>query len=193
MYSKSFFSSNSTNIPSMINPLGVSSSQTKTNILSIEAINAIKTIQQYYTFNMASKNYSLIPNDYEKLLRLYNTVSLSYYKVSNSTIKTLLKITQEGLIGAMNTYSLYFTNNELSIENKILQSKIEEILSGVNKITALSSSTGHLTITKSFVLAPLFSYYINLFGMPQRGIGFDQDKISALLSVMDKYGIDPYK
>jgi hypothetical protein len=29
--------------------------------------------------------------------------------------------------------------------------------------------------------------------MPQRGIGFDQDKISALLSVLDKYGIDPYK
>ena len=191
MYSKSFFSSTN-NVPSMINPLGVSS-QTNSIILSADTINAIKTIQQYYTFNMASKNYSLIPNDYEKLLRLYNAVSMSYNKASNSTIKTLLKITEEGLIGAMNTYSLNFTNNELSIENKILQSKIEEILSGVNKITALSSSTGHLTIKKSFVLAPLFSYYINLFGMPQRGIGFDQDKISALLSVLDKYGIDPYK
>jgi hypothetical protein len=175
----------------MINPLGIS--QTSSIILSADTINAIKTIQQYYTFNMASKNYSSIPNDYEKLLRLYNAVSMSYSKASNSTIKTLLKITEEGLIGAMNTYSLNFTNNELSIENKILQSKIEEILSGVNKITALSSSTGHLTIKKSFVLAPLFSYYINLFGMPQRGIGFDQDKISALLSVLDKYGIDPYK
>lgn len=193
MYSKSFFSSNSNkNIPSMINPVGGGFSQSSI-ILSTETINAIKAIQQYYTFNMASKNYSLIPNDYEKLLRLYNVVSLSYSKISNTTIKTLLKITQEGLIGAMNSYSLNFTNNELLIENKILQSKIEEILSGVNRVTAFGKTTGHLTVKKTFVLAPLFSYYINLFGMPEKGVGFDQDKISALLAVLDKYGIDPYK
>jgi hypothetical protein len=190
MYSKSFFTNNSNSIPSMINPLGIPS---YSNLLSNETLNAIKSIQQFYTFNMASKNYSVIPNDYEKLLRLYNIISVSSSKISNNIIKLLLKVTEEGLIGAMNTYSLYFTNNELSIENKILQSKIEEILSGVNKISALGSNTGQLTIKKTFVLAPLFSYYINLFGLPDRGVGFDQDKISALLNVLDKYGIDPYK
>ena len=190
MYSKSLFQSVSNIPPSVINPVGIPSSSI---LLSVDTLNAIKAIQQYYTFNMAAKQYTLIPNDYEKLLRLYNVVSISSAKITNASIKLLLKITEEGLIGAMNTYSLNFKNNELSIENKILQSKIEEILSGVNKVSALGSNTGHLTIKKTFMLAPLFSYYINLFGLPDRGVGFDQDKISALLAVLDKYGIDPYK
>jgi hypothetical protein len=42
-------------------------------------------------------------------------------------------------------------------------------------------------------LAPLYSYYIYLYGMPAYGVGFDATKLSLLATIMTKYGLNPYK
>ena len=197
MISKSLFSSNINNSASMIYPLGNpnnNSFSSSSLLLSSNTLNAINTIHQYYTSNMSNKKYSNIPNDYESFLRLYNTIAVQMSSLAaQSALESLLQITEEGLIGSMNSFGLNYTNNELMIENHILQKKIEEILSGQNKVSAVGSNTGNLTIKKTFTLAPLFSYYIMFYGMPDRGVGFDPLKISSLLAVMDKYGIDPYQ
>jgi hypothetical protein len=108
-------------------------------------------------------------------------------------LKLLFQITEEGLQGAMNAYGLNYTNVELNVENMALKKQIEDILSGKNKKNAFNSTGGQFTVKKSFTLAPLFSYYITLYGMPDAGVGFDQDKLSMLLNILEKHCINPYK
>jgi hypothetical protein len=190
MYSKSLFNRNANLERSVINPVGVSGASL---IFSQETLNALKAVQEYYTVNMSSKNYDRIPTDYQKFLRLYNIIQTSYAKITNKNLQLLFKITEEGLIGAMNAYGLNFTATELTLENNMLKKNIEDILSGKNVKNAFGSNTGQLTIKKSFTLAPLFSYYIMLYGVPERGVGFDQNKLAMLLSILEKHCIDPYK
>lgn len=190
MYSKSLFNRNVNMERSVINPVGLSSTQM---IFSQETINAIKAVQELYTMNMSTKKYDKIPTDYQKFLRLYHTILTSYSKAGNKNIKLLFKITEEALVGAMNSYGLNFTSTELTLQNTMLQNTIDDILSGKNVKPAFGSNTGQLSIQKSFTLAPLFSYYIMLYGMPEPGVGFDQNKLSLLLSILEKNCIDPYK
>jgi hypothetical protein len=190
MYSKSLFNQN-TNLPrSVINPVGISNTQL---IFSMETYNALRAVQEFYTWNLANKEYAKIPTDYNKFLRLYYIISDQLSKISNKNLKLLFQITEEGLQGAMNAYGLNYTNVELTIENAALKKQIEDILSGKNKKNAFNSSGGQFTVKKSFTLAPLFSYYIMLYGMPEAGVGFDQDKLSVLLNVLEKHCINPYK
>lgn len=175
---------------SVINPVGIPSSQL---FINAETYNALRAVQKYYTLNMANENYNQIPTDYEKFLHLYRIIHTSYLKTTNKNLKLLLQISEEGLTGAMNSYGLNFTNTELLLENEILRKQIDEILSGKNVKNAFTASKGQLSIKKTFTLAPLFSYYIMLYGMPEAGVGFDQYKLSVLLSILEKNCIDPYK
>jgi hypothetical protein len=191
MYSKSLFNRNTNMERSMINPVGVSTSPQM--YFTPETIRAIKAVQEFYTFNLANKSYSLIPTDYEKYLNLYNTVTASYVKTMDLNLKMLFKITQEGLMGAINAYGLNFTVTELTLQNTILQKTIDDLIAGVNVKSAIGKNTGNLSVKKSFTLAPLFSYYIMLYGMPEAGVGFDQGKLAVLLSILEKNNINPYK
>lgn len=191
MYSKSLFNRNTNMERSMINPVGVSTSSQM--FFSPETVRAIKAVQEFYTFNLANKSYSMIPTDYEKYLNLYNTVTTTYVKTMDLNLKMLFKITQEGLMGAINAYGLNFTVTELTLQNTILQKTIDDLISGVNVKSAIGKNTGNLSVKKSFTLAPLFSYYIMLYGMPEAGAGFDQSKLAVLLSILEKNCINPYK
>ena len=191
MYSKSLFTRNSNMERSVINPVGLAAGTQL--IFSLETLNALKAVQQYYTFNLAQQTYEKIPTDYNQFLRLYHVVSTSKAKITNKNLKLLFQITEEGLTGAMNAYGLNYTNIELTMQNNILQKTIDDILSGKNKKNTFGNNTGQFTLQKSFTLAPLFSYYILLYGMPAAGVGFDQDKLSMLLTVMEKNCINPYK
>lgn len=191
MYSKSLFT-NHTNLPrSVINPVGIPSSGLF--VLSNDTLKALKAVQEYYTFHLANKSYDKIPTDYQKFLHLFHTIRASYNKAGSQNIKLLLKITEEGLVGSMNAYGLNFTAVETKLQNTVLQQTIDDILSGKNVKNAFGGSTGHLSIQKSFKLAPLFSYYILLYGMPEPGVGFDQNKLSLLLNIFEKNGMNPYK
>ena len=194
-YSKSFFSSSSTSARSMINPVSAGGNNDAISfVLPKNTLAVLTTVEKNYTSNLATKQYSNIPNNYETLLNLYNlllTANNNY--ANNPSLNVLFQIAEEGLLGSMNAYGLNFTNMETTIQNAMLQKTIDDMLSGKNKKTAYSNSSGNLSVKKSFVLAPLFSYYIAIYGMPEKGIGFDQKKLSMLLAVLEKNGINPYK
>ena len=194
MYSKSLFKRQTNVHRTVIDPLGVAGGGSGGGVfLSADTMKALKAVQEFYTMNLASKNYDKIPTDYTKFLHLFHTIRLSYNKASSHNMRLLLKISEEGLVGAMNAYGLNFTTVETKLQNTMLKQTIEDILSGKNVKNAFGNSTGQLTIKKSFTLAPLFSYYILLYGMPEPGVGFDQNKLSILLEIFEKNGMNPYK
>jgi hypothetical protein len=189
MYSKSLLTNNSNLVKTILNPIGESSTQ---NIFSLETLSALRAVQQFYTFNMSSKSYDKIPTDYDKFLHLFHIIHSNYQSITNPALRLLFKITEEGLIGALNSYGMNYTTNQMLDENASLKKTIEDLLSKVNIKPAFPVSQGNMSIQKTFTLAPLFSYYIMLYGMPERGVGFDQVKLSSLLEVLEKQCIDPY-
>jgi hypothetical protein len=160
--------------------------------LSQNVIDVLDEIDTRYTSNIANQQYQLIPTDLERYLVLHNTVYDTQLRQTNTNIVKLFKITNDGLHGSINTYALYTSNIQLSLNSILLQKKIDEILSGKNEQTAMSNTTGQFTATQTFVLAPLFSYYIVMYGMPAYGVGFDPVKLSIISNILVENGIDPY-
>ena len=191
-FSKSMFANKITGCcssRSIVNPV---SSIDTSDILSNQIIMSLKNIEKNYTSNLANQQYTNIPNDYEDYAHLYSKISQLRLKTAkNTSISLFLNITLEGLRGAINAIGLTTTVLELNIKNIVLQNQIDEFESGYN-VLLTPIGTQNLSITKSFTLAPVYSYYIALFGMPNSQIGFDPNKISVLLSVLEKLGIDPY-
>lgn len=158
----------------------------------IDLINSLNEINTQYTQNLANKNYSAIPEDFSDYLRLYDTVYSFQQTRSNDNLVLLFDITLSGLKGSVESYSLFTQNISLALNNSVLEKRIEDILSGKNEANAMNTASGTLHMTKTFVLAPLFSYYIVIFGMPQQGAGFDPKKLSTVLDILNENGIDPY-
>jgi hypothetical protein len=98
----------------------------------------------------------------------------------------------DGIQGTMNAYTIFTQNISLTLNNIILEKRIADILSGKNEVKAMSDTCGQFTATKTFVLAPLFSYYIMMYGLPVFGVGFDSEKLATILKVLTSNGIDPY-
>lgn len=195
MYSKSLLTQSvSIGNRSFINPIAGSSGMdfygqiTFTN----ETYLALKAIQQLYTFNSAEKNYENIPTDYNKYLYLYRIVHTTYQRITNASLRLLFQITEEGLLSAINSFDLNYLNTELVQRNSELQTTINQLTSGINVRSAIKTDIGNVSFQKTFTLAPLFSYYIMLYGMPESGVGFNQDKLANLLYIMEKNNIDPY-
>jgi hypothetical protein len=197
MYSKSFLTQSvSAGNRSFLNP-GVSSSSVSVDIagqstFTNETYLALKTIQELYTFNSAEKTYKNIPTDYTKFLYLYRTVHTTYQSITNPNLRLLFQITEEGLISAINSFGLNTQNIEVLQRNTELQATIEQLITGVNVKPVIKTDSGNVSFQKTFKLAPLFSYYIMLYGMPESGVGFDKEKLSNLLFLMEKNNIDPY-
>jgi hypothetical protein len=160
--------------------------------LSQNVIDVLDEIDTRYTSNIANQQYQLIPTDLERYLVLHNTVYDTQLRQTNTNIVKLFKITNDGLHGSINTYALYTSNIQLSLNNILLQKKIDEILSGKNEQQAMSNTSGQFIATQTFVLAPLFSYYIVMYGMPAYGVGFDPVKLSIISNILTENGIDPY-
>ena len=95
----------------------------------------------------------------------------------------------------MNSTNLYGQTLSLQIDKINLQNRVDDILSNKNeRVVEIPSETqGHLSITQTFTLAPVFNYYILIFGIPVYGVGFDPSKISFLVGVLTTLGINPYK
>jgi hypothetical protein len=112
---------------------------------------------------------------------------------SNKALALLFLITTEGLTGSMNAYGLNTLNTQLEIENTWYQEQIQEIINGINVNPAFDQNIGTLSMKQTFELAPLFMYYIKLFGMPAPGAGFDPAKLNVVLTALENMGIDPYQ
>ena len=152
----------------------------------------INQVETQYTTYLANRQYQSIPTDLNQSLVLYDKIYQQKANATNANLLILLQITMDGLQGTMNAYALYTQNVTLGLNNIILEKKITDILSGKNDIKAMSDTCGQFTATKTFTLAPLFSYYIMMYGLPAFGVGFDSEKLATILQVLISNGIEPY-
>lgn len=153
---------------------------------------AINRVETEYTTFLANRQYQSIPTDLNQSLILYDEIYQQKSKATNTNLLILLQITMDGLQGTMNAYTLYTQNISLTLNNIILEKRIEDILSGKNETNAMTDTCGKFTVSKTFVLAPLFSYYIMMYGLPTFGVGFNPEKLAIILKVLTANGIDPY-
>jgi hypothetical protein len=193
MYSKSLFGSSNNQTKSLINPLGIISIPFINNetLFTIEQLNKLNIVRELYTKPLGNQNYD-IPSDYLEYSELYTLISNLVINTQNNSIRLLLKITREGLSGAINAFNLNKANIELNIQNLLLTNKIENILTNKNDHCVIENLNKNITLQKTFTLAPIYSYYISIFGIPEKGQGFQPEKIQLLLSILDKYDINPY-
>lgn len=162
--------------------------------ITLLELESLRTIQTLYTSQLANRNYANIPIDLTKYLKLREIASTAQIKYkSNSALAVLFQITVDGITGTINTYGLNTLNIETQVQNTYLQGVIEEIISGINVTKAFDENVGTLSMSKTFELAPLFRYYISLYGVPEIGVGFDPVKLALVLTALQNSGIDPYK
>ena len=189
--SKSLMTGAQNTSKSMVNPVSTSSQQELQ--FGADLTGALNTIQNQYVKKEALKQYLEIPELMSQYLSLNDTMTASIAKQRNTNLRLLFQIANDGLLGALNSKTLNADNIDLKFQVLMLNKKVDDILSGKNEVVALGDVRGEFTITKTFKLAPLYSYYIYLYGMPEYGVGFDAAKLSLLVAIMNKYGINPYK
>jgi len=189
--SKSLMTGAQNTSKSMVNPVSTSSQQELQ--FGADLTGALNTIQNQYVSKEAAKKYLEIPELMSQYLSLNDTMTASIAKQRNTNLRLLFKIANDGLLGALNSKTLNADNVDLNFQVLMLNKKVDDILSGKNEVVAMGNVQGEISISKTFKLAPLYSYYIYLYGMPAYGVGFDAAKLSLLVAIMNKYGINPYK
>jgi hypothetical protein len=189
--SKSLLTGAQNTSKSMVNPVSTSSQQELQ--FGADLVSALNTIDNQYVSKEAQKKYLEIPELMSQYLSLNDTMTSTITRQKNINLRLLFKIANDGLLGALNSKTLNELNVDLNFQVMMLNKKVEEILSGKNEMVALGDVQGEFMVTKTFKLAPIYSYYIYLYGMPAYGVGFDAGKLSLLVAIMGKYGINPYK
>ena len=173
---------------------GPGTNSTELNAISSTYYNTLQKIHDFYGLQMANKTYYNIPNNYDEYVQLYVLLQQILSTTKNDGLLLLLKIAEDTLVGAINSYTLYGENLILNVDKTGLQQKINDILSNKNeKFVEVATATGQLTVTKTFKLAAVFNYYIIIYGMPAYGVGFDPTKINFLVTILQGLGVDPFK
>lgn len=185
--SKSLMTSSQNTSKSVINPVSTSSQQELQ--FSAPIIQALNVIESNYVEKMAMRKYLEIPESVFDYLTLNDTMLAAIAKQKNTNLRLLFQIATDGMAGALHSKTLSADNTDLNFQVLMLNTKVEDILSGKNEVKALGENSGEFVITKTFKLSPLFSYYIYLYGMPAYGVGFDATKLSLLRTIMTKYGL----
>jgi hypothetical protein len=185
--SKSLMTSSQNTSKSVINPVSTSSQQELQ--FSAPIIQALNVIESNYVEKMARRKYLEIPESVFDYLTLNDTMLAAIAKQKNTKLRLLFQIATDGLVGALHSKTLSSDNTDLNFQVLMLNTKVEDILSGKNEVKAIGENSGEFVITKTFKLSPLFSYYIYLYGMPAYGVGFDATKLSLLRTIMTKYGL----
>ena len=185
--SKSLMTSSQNTSKSVINPVSTSSQQELQ--FSAPIIQALNVIESNYVEKMARRKYLEIPDSMFDYISLNDTMLAAIAKQKNTNLRLLFQIATDGMAGALHSKTLSADNTDLNFQVLLLNTKVDNILSGINEVKALGENSGEFVITKTFKLSPLYSYYIYLYGMPAYGVGFDVTKLSLLRTIMTKYGI----
>ena len=185
--SKSLMTSSQNTSKSVINPVSTNSQQELQ--FSAPIIQALNVIESNYVEKMARRKYLEIPESVFDYLTLNDTMLAAIAKQKNTNLRLLFQIATDGMAGALHSKTLSSDNTDLNFQVLMLNTKVEDILSGKNEVKALGENSGEFVITKTFKLSPLYSYYIYLYGMPAYGVGFDATKLSLLRTIMTKYGL----
>ena len=185
--SKSLMTSSQNTSKSVINTVSTSSQQELQ--FSAPIIQALNAIESDYVEKMAKRKYLEIPDSMLDYLTLNDTMLAAIAKQKNTNLRLLFQIATDGMAGALHSKTLSADNTDLDFQVLLLNTKVDDILSGKNEVKALGENSGEFVITKTFKLSPLYSYYIYLYGMPAYGVGFDATKLSLLRTIMTKYGL----
>lgn len=161
--------------------------------LNPNTVPVLDVIYLNYVKNLANRLYPNIPMSEEEYLLLYGIVANEIANQTNSNLIKLLKLAMDAMTGARHARTLNEDNVDLNLQVLLLNRKIDDILSKKNEVVAMGSTAGEFVITKTFKLAPLYSYYIYLYGMPAYGVGFDPSKLTILAAMLQKYNINPYR
>ena len=205
-YSKSLFTNSTvfSNTRSLIDPisLGIYSTtssgggETSSDVLDFltsSYLSILRIIETQYGANMANKTYENIPSNYNNYTDLVSNLKIIQTKTTNSTLTLLLKIAEDTLVGAVNSYTLYGDNLILQVDKSNLEKRVNDILTDKNtKLVENTFSYSNMSVQKTFKLAAVFNYYIMIYGLPVPGVGFDPVKISFLVNILTEKGIDPY-
>lgn len=179
---------------SLYNPISKSSSGANDfALLNANFYKTLSIIQEFYSKNMANKQYEKIPNSYTNYIAFYMTLQKVITQTQNHQLRILFQLAQDSLVGAINSYTIYGDNLILKLDKTNLQKKVNEILSGKNEtILEVATATGQLSLKKTFKLAAVFNTYILFYGCPEYGVGFEPAKISFLADLLTKMGVNPY-
>ncbi len=188
--SKSLMTGATTVGKSLINPVSTNSVQELQFGPAI--VNAFNTIQTNYVGLMSNRKYLDINDSVSAYLALFDTMTTALSTQKNTNLKLLMQIATDGMTGALHSKTLSSDNTDLNMQVLLLNKKNDDILSGKNEVTALGNTSGEFVISKTFKLAPLYSYYIYLYGLPAFGVGFETAKLSLVATILTKYGINPY-
>lgn len=189
--SKSLLTGAQNTSKSMVNPVSTSSQQELQ--FGADLTSALNTIENQYVSKEALKKYLEIPELMSQYLSLNDIMTSTITRQKNTNLRLLFQIANDGLLGALNSKTLNEMNVDLNFQVLMLNKKVDDILSGKNEMVAMGDVQGEFMVTKTFKLAPIYSYYIYLYGMPAYGVGFDAAKLSLLVAIMGKYGVNPYK
>ena len=204
-YSKSIFTNTTvfSNTRSLIDPISLGIYSTSSggggatsdvlDFLTASYLSILRIIETQYGANMANKTYENIPSNYNQYTQLVSDLKIIQTKTTNTTLTLLLKIAEETLVGAVNSYALYGDNLILQVDKTNLEKRVNDILTDKNtKLVENTFSYSNMSVQKTFKLAAVFNYYIMIYGLPAPGVGFDPVKISFLVNILTEKGIDPY-
>lgn len=197
---------------SMINPVGNPSSINSASIDNIINKQTFSDIEKKYTSLLADKNFAAMQPDIIEYYTLYDKISklVLSTNTNDKMVQLLFKITLQGLMGSIHAFHLNAANVELHLKTLDLQDRIQTILSDKNTYavvmdtgnkmtndptsstssTSSSTSKDRMSLVKTVSLAPVYSYYILLFGVPENG--FDPIRIQQLAQVLQQYNVDPF-
>ena len=159
---------------------------------SNELIDSINTIDNDYIKNMLNKNYENIPNDYIKYLKLYDNLDRAEKNTKNNNLLKLLNTTKGSLKNAIETNSIFMQNKSLQSNYTILENRMNDIISKKNEQATITDTKGKISLEKTFDLAPLYKNYIEKYGLPLEGEGFDSNKLLEIIQELESQGINPY-
>ena len=163
------------------------------SLYSQDLLTALNKIELDYVKKMSERKYLEISQDMDTFLALEYKLGVNISSETCQKLKILLEIARDALSGALHSRTLFTDVTELTIKNTILEKRIEDILSGKNELQAMDDTCGEFVITKTFKLAAVYSYYITLYGLPAFGVGFDTTKLTLLVDILRRQGIDPYR
>lgn len=144
----------------------------------------LNEIDQKYTCHLETRNYEKMNCDLIEYSELYEKIQKMSLKIKDPAIQILFKISLQGLTGAIHAFELNDRNIHMNLELMQIRNK-SMIMNDVYENTENA-----LEMIQTFTLAPLYSYYILLFGVPTHG--FEPNKITKIMEVLNKHGIHPY-
>ena len=151
-----------------------------------DVVAAIDNIKTNYVANMRNKVYNKIPTDMIATSLLYNKINDVQTAATNANLIKLLTITMDGLMGSMDANFLNSRAVSLTIDNKVLTKRVDDILAGKNEAEAMSGGSGQVGMTQTMTLSPTISTYILVYGLPAAGAGFDPVRMATIIRVMSE-------